>query len=223
MRRGADLAASMPEGGAVKPRMGDGALRRCKGCARSGRHAECPVEMDAARRPRPGGWTGVRRRGLRTMGCAISTGRRGAAAGARFQIGSTHRQMRRAPQPQKLTGYPVWLSFWQSVSRRGYGVWSLVGRAVQSPSTDPVRSARGAFLLVLVQQGPDRHRCEGRAGPARRRATRRSRVGTPLPVPTGPVPKRSVPTRLRRVAHSNGRAIRLGIRTAVNACRPAVD
>ena len=82
--------------------------------------------------------------------------------------------------------FPVWLSFWQSVSRRGYGVWSLVGRAVQSPSTDPVRSARGAFLLVLVQQGPDRHRCEGRAGPARRRATRRSRVGTPLPVPTGP-------------------------------------
>ena len=59
----------------------------------------------------------------------------------------------------------------------------------------------------------------GRAGPARRRATRRSRVGTPLPVPTGPVPKRSVPTRLRRVAHSNGRAIRLGIRTAVNAGR----
>ena len=112
--------------------------------------------------------------------------------------------------------FPVWLSFWQSVSRRGYGVWSLVGRAVQSPSTDPVRSARGAFLLVLVQQGPDRHRCEGRAGPARRRATRRSRVGTPLPVPTGPVPKRSVPTRLRRVAHSNGRATRLGIRTAVN-------
>ncbi len=48
MRRGADLAASMPEGGAVKPRMGDGALRRCKGCARSGRHAECPVEVDAA-------------------------------------------------------------------------------------------------------------------------------------------------------------------------------
>ena len=105
MRRGADLAASMPEGGAVKPRMGDGALRRCKGCARSGRHAECPVEMDAARRPRPGGWTGVRRRGMRTMGCAISTGRRGAAAGARFQVSSTYRQMSRAPQPQKLTGY----------------------------------------------------------------------------------------------------------------------
>ena len=79
--------------------------RRCKGCARSGRHAECPVEMDAARRPRPGGWTGVRRRGMRTMGCAISTGRRGAAAGARFQTGSTHRQMRHAPQPQKQTGY----------------------------------------------------------------------------------------------------------------------
>ena len=78
---------------------------RCKGCARSGRHAECPVEMDAARRSRPGGWTGVRRRGMRTMGCAISTGRRGAAAGARFQISNTHRQMQRAPQPQKLTGY----------------------------------------------------------------------------------------------------------------------
>ena len=78
---------------------------RCKGCARSGRHAGCPVEMDAARRPRSGGWTGVRRRGMRTMGCAISTGRRGAAAGARFQIGSTHRQMRHAPQPQKQTGY----------------------------------------------------------------------------------------------------------------------
>ena len=75
----------------------DGALRRCKGCARSGRHAECPVEMDAARRSRPGGWTGVRRRGMRTMGCAISTGRRGAAAGARFQIGNTHRQKPRAP------------------------------------------------------------------------------------------------------------------------------
>ena len=58
-----------------------------------------------------------------------------------------------------------------------------------------------------------------RAGPARRRATRRSRVGTPQPVPTRPVPKRPVPTRLRRVAHSNGRAIRLGIRTAVNAGR----
>ena len=71
--------------------------RRCKGCACSGRHAECPVEMDAARRPRPGGWTGVRRRGMRTMGCAISTGRRGAAAGARFQIGNTHRQKPRAP------------------------------------------------------------------------------------------------------------------------------
>ncbi len=79
--------------------------------------------------------------------------------------------------------------------------------------------------LRRIQQSPDRHhnpdrrRCEGRAGPARRRATRRSRVGTPLPVLTGPVPKRSVPTRLRRVAHSNGRAIRLGIRTAVNADR----
>ena len=96
---------AVSEGRAVKPRMGDGALRRCKGCARSGRYAECPVEMDAARRPRPGGWTGVRRRGLRTMGCAISTGRRGAAAGARFQVSSTHRQMSRAPQPQKLTGY----------------------------------------------------------------------------------------------------------------------
>ena len=60
---------------------------------------------------------------------------------------------------------------------------------------------------------------QGRADPVRRRATRRSRVGTPQPVPTGPVPKRSVPTRLRRVAHSNGRAIRLGIRTAVNAGR----
>ena len=57
-----------------------------------------------------------------------------------------------------------------------------------------------------------KHFTPGRAGPARRRATRRSRVGTPLPVP-----KRSVPTRLRRVAHSNGRAIRLGVRTAVNA------
>ena len=78
---------------------------RCKGCARSGRHAECPVEMDAARRPRPGGWTGVRRRGLRTMGCAISTGRRGAAAGARFQIGNTQRQMPRAPRPRRLTEY----------------------------------------------------------------------------------------------------------------------
>ena len=98
MRRGADLAASVTGGRAVKPRTGDGALRRCKGCARSGRHAECPVEMDAARRPRPGGWTSVRRRGLRTMGCAISTGRRGAAAGARFQIGNTHRQMPRAPR-----------------------------------------------------------------------------------------------------------------------------
>ena len=64
---------------------------------------------------------------------------------------------------------------------------------------------------------------KGRAGPARRRATRRSRVGTPLPVPTGPVPKRSVPTRLRRVAHSNGRAIRLGIRTSVNSCAPPGD
>ena len=72
--------------------------RRCKGCARSGRHAECPVEMDAARRPRPGGWTGVRRRGMRTMGCAISTGRRGAAAGAWFQSGNTHRQTPRAPR-----------------------------------------------------------------------------------------------------------------------------
>ena len=68
-------------------------------------------------------------------------------------------------------------------------------------------------------RNPDRNRYEGRAGPARRRTTRRSRVGTPQPVPTGPVPKRSVPTRLRRVAHSNGRAIRLGIRTAVNAGR----
>ena len=28
MRRGADLAASMPEGGAVKPRTGDGALKK---------------------------------------------------------------------------------------------------------------------------------------------------------------------------------------------------
>ena len=44
-------------------------------------------------------------RGMRTMGCAISTGRRGAAAGARFQVSSTHRQMSRAPQPQTLTGY----------------------------------------------------------------------------------------------------------------------
>ena len=78
---------------------------RCKGCARSGRHAECPVEMDAARRPRPGGWTRVRRRGMRTMGCAISTGRRGAAAGARFQIGNTHRQKPRAPRPRRLTEY----------------------------------------------------------------------------------------------------------------------
>ena len=111
MRRGADLAASAPEGRAVKPRTGDGALRRCKGCARSGRHAECPVEMDAARRPRPGGWTGVRRRGLRTMGCAISTGRRGAAAGARFQIRNTQRAEKRAmgsakmPRPRRLTEY----------------------------------------------------------------------------------------------------------------------
>jgi hypothetical protein len=94
---------AVPEGISVKPRMGDGALRRCKGCARSGRHAECPVEMDAARRPRPGGWTGVRRRGLRTMGCAMSTGRRGAAAGARFQISHAHREAPRAPHPRRLT------------------------------------------------------------------------------------------------------------------------
>jgi hypothetical protein len=102
MRRGADLATSVTEGRAVKPRTGDGAPRRCKGCARSGRHAECPVEMDAARRPRPGGWTGVRRRGLRTQGCAISTGRRGAAAGARFQTSHAHREAPRAPQPRRL-------------------------------------------------------------------------------------------------------------------------
>ena len=51
--------------------------------------------------------TAWRPEGLRTMGCAISTGRRGAAADARFQIASTHRQMPRAPQPQELTGYAV--------------------------------------------------------------------------------------------------------------------
>ena len=47
----------------------------------------------------------------------------------------------------------------------------------------------------------------------RLRATRRSRVGTPYrtPVPTSPVP-----TRLRRVAHSNGRAIRPGSRAALD-------
>ena len=76
---------------------------------------------------------------------------------------------------------------------------------------------------------------KGRAGPARRpppasRDCLREESKTcgsllakhfipELPVLTGPVPKRSVPTRLRRVAHSNGRAIRLGIRTAVNAGR----
>ena len=97
---------AVSEGRAVKPRMGDGALRRCKGCARSGRHAECPVEMDAARRPRPGGWTGVRRRGLRTMGCAISTGRRDTAAGAWFQISHAHREAPRTPHPRRLTDYP---------------------------------------------------------------------------------------------------------------------
>ena len=77
---------------------------RCKGCARSGRHAECPVEMDAARRPRPGGWTGVRCRGWRTMGCAISTGRRGAAAGARFQIGGTRRKSHALRNPRNRPG-----------------------------------------------------------------------------------------------------------------------
>ena len=70
--------------------------------------------------------------------------------------------------------------------------------------------------MIVAEQNhnPNRDRYEGRAGPARRRATRRSRVGTLLPVLTRPVP-----TRLRRVAHSNGRAIRLGIRTDVNAGR----
>ena len=70
------------------------------GCAPPLRRTDWP-----ARRPRPGGWTGVRRRGVRTMGCAISTGLGGAVAGARFQNGSTRRQMPCAPQPQKLTGY----------------------------------------------------------------------------------------------------------------------
>ena len=120
MRRGADLAASMPEGGAVKPRTDDGALQKVQ---------RVRLQRKARRVPRRNGWEletgnlklgtggansrthklthfpGVRRRGMRTMGCAISTGRRGAAAGARFQVSSTYRQMSRAPQPQKLTGY----------------------------------------------------------------------------------------------------------------------
>ena len=48
---------------------------------------------------------GVRRRGLRTMGCAISTGRRSAAAGTRFQIGNTDRRMPCAPRPRRRAEY----------------------------------------------------------------------------------------------------------------------
>ena len=52
---------------------------------------------------------------------------------------------------------------------------------------------------------------ENAAMSCRLRATRRSRVGTPPPVPPMPVP-----TRLRRVAHSNGCAIRLGSHAALD-------
>ena len=51
----------------------------------------------------------------------------------------------------------------------------------------------------------------GRAGPARRRATRRSRVGTPQPVPTGPVPKRSEFARLWTPAAAAGQPVVAGL------------
>ena len=47
MRRGADLAASMPEGGAVKPRTGDGALKKVQ---------RVRPQRKARRVPRRNGW-----------------------------------------------------------------------------------------------------------------------------------------------------------------------
>lgn len=62
---------------------------------------------------------------FRSAECAISTGRRGAAAGARFQSGNTHRQMPRAPRPQKLTGDPDVRNAQAPVARRALSAGSI--------------------------------------------------------------------------------------------------
>jgi len=51
MRRGADLAASMPEGEAVKPRTGDGALLRAHGFRSSARTGKCDTLRNPRNRP----------------------------------------------------------------------------------------------------------------------------------------------------------------------------